>query len=270
MWPVIGGLLSGGASLLSGLFGAKQSSDNTAMTIAANQQSQLEAERFNQSQTEQQMGFQRDMVANQQQYETAMSNTAYQRAAVDMKAAGLNPIAMANSGASTPSVSAPSGAAASISPQKYDYSGRQSPFAAMGPAMQQLISTATQLRTADATVDNLVEENAKIKAQTAVEKKRSDLVEAETGSTRQRTGNIYADTLIKNEALKTAINEAVKADNEVEFRKTAAGKLLDQAGLAGRKASDIVSPIGSVLSSARGVAKHLSDTSFRSRYYFGE
>nr|WAE43578.1 MAG: DNA pilot protein [Microviridae sp.] len=46
-------------------------------------------------------------TANQQDYETQMSNTAYQRATADMEAAGINPLmAVSNGGASTPSVAA--------------------------------------------------------------------------------------------------------------------------------------------------------------------
>lgn len=49
-------------------------------------------------------------------YDTAMSNSAYQRATADMKAAGLNPmLAYSQGGASSPTAQVPSGATASAS-----------------------------------------------------------------------------------------------------------------------------------------------------------
>lgn len=59
--------------------------------------------------------FQAEQAQIARDWEERMSNTAYQRAVEDMKAAGLNPyLALSNGGASTPSSSVPSGYAAQV------------------------------------------------------------------------------------------------------------------------------------------------------------
>lgn len=84
----LAGLLTGGSSLLGSIFTNRQNAANA-------QQSNM---------------FNYMMALQQQAYQTQMSNTAYQRATADMKAAGLNPALMFGSGQPA---SVPAGAGAS-------------------------------------------------------------------------------------------------------------------------------------------------------------
>lgn len=73
---------------------------------------------FNANQARIARQFESDEAAKQRSWEEMMSNTAYQRAAKDMAAAGINPASLSGlnagaGGASTPSGTAASGASAS-------------------------------------------------------------------------------------------------------------------------------------------------------------
>lgn len=64
---------------------------------------------FQQTSADRAMAFEADQAAINRQYQTDMSNTAYQRAAADLRAAGLNPILAVGAQAHSPSGSTASG-----------------------------------------------------------------------------------------------------------------------------------------------------------------
>ncbi len=86
--------------------------------------------KFNAEEAEKNRAFQAHQAELNRQWETEMSNTAYQRAVVDMKEAGLNPILALASSASTPTGYSVSGSSASsgTTPQGSRVSGSRASY----------------------------------------------------------------------------------------------------------------------------------------------
>lgn len=92
----------------------------SANKMAAGQQ---EANATNLESAREQMAFQASQTAQQQAFQTEMSNTSHQREVADLRAAGLNPVLSANSGASTPAGASGSGAQATVQNASPNYGG---------------------------------------------------------------------------------------------------------------------------------------------------
>lgn len=197
---------------------------------------------FGQSQTNQ---MQAQMMQQQQGFQEMMSNSAYQRASADMTKAGLNPMMMFSSGSAA---STPAGAPASPNVR----SGLDA------DAMQKAISSATQAKVANATIDNLVAQNAKIKAETLTEAERPALLRTEMPVNEQRGRLLGNEADISAHNVTVARNRAITAANEERINPTARS-LFDKASYLGRKTGDTLSPVSDIVSSARNVRRIFED-----------
>lgn len=89
---------------------AWQRSEQSAQSQRAFEAAQAEINRqFQQSSADKAMSFSADQAAINRQYQTDMANTAYQRAANDLRSAGLNPILAVGAQAHSPSGAVASG-----------------------------------------------------------------------------------------------------------------------------------------------------------------
>lgn len=176
MLPLITGLIGGGASLLGSMFSSNTSASNTQAQIQAQQGMQQQTESFNAEQAQ----INRD-------YQTQMSNTAYQRASADMKAAGLNPASMFGSGGAA---SAPSGSTASVGTPSVPVSQSKGALSGIGDAVNRGLDSAIQAKTIDRLTAQIAQSNSErinTEADTLVKEKQPARVEAETSNVQQDT-----------------------------------------------------------------------------------
>lgn len=169
--PLAAAGIQAGGGLLGGLFGQEGAQSVNAQQMAFNAQ-QAQANR---------------------DWQTQMSNTAYQRAMADMRAAGLNPILAANLGGA----STPGGAAGSIG-------GLANPGSMMG----QGISSAAGAGNMFAQVKSAMAQAGKDDSATDVNRATEKNVEANTVKTNQDTNTSRSAEKLNDAAALTKVTEA--------------------------------------------------------------
>lgn len=217
-------LLALGGSVIGGLFnymGTEQTNQNNADMLAS------------------QEAFSAGQAQLNRDFQAQMSNTAYQRASADMKAAGLNPAAMFGSGgaATTPSGSAASAPSAA--------GQRVSGMSTIGSS----IKDALQSEVTAKVVDKLTSEVANVQADSKLKDAQTRLAFEQAGKTGEETTQLQARRPV-------AAFEGITASELVGLAKEHPDLYsnLVRWGYVAKKGEEVVGPVFDALSSAGKLA----------------
>lgn len=192
---------------------------------------------YNKELMREQNKFNAQEAEKQRNYETEMSNTAYQRAYEDMKAAGLNPnLAGGQGGASTPS----SSAATSADVAPFDLAGAMNASANVAATA---MNTKWVPKKIKAEIGNIEGQTALTEAQTNNARKTFSILDAQSQKEIMSLATAYQETQ----------NEEKKNEIEKKFRNTWWGRQMTYIGLSLSGILPILGPIGQMTKKGGGI-----------------
>lgn len=186
MWgQIIPAVVSAGANLFGGMMSSSGQQAANAWNVASQERANAANLQWAREQYYDNVQRQEQALQTQYAFQERMSNTAYQRAMADMRAAGLNPILAYKQGsASAPGGSMPSSITTSAGQSAATVQNERS---AMGKAVGQAAASAMQAAQVSTAIDLA-------KEQTKNQSSQADLNRANTALTTELEKKAVADT----------------------------------------------------------------------------